>query len=197
MSDPSWDSPAAVASFRAAEAASATRLAPIFLDDDTVKRFLRARKGEPGAALSMLLEHQAWRKAETPWWPLAAAPAEGLREDFACLKAYLDGTRASDAVMVIGDWNDDVDVSIATPNATPYANFVADGAHVRFATRELSDAHRGTTVSASSTIDHQLYNAALFPAYVVGSAAVVVQAIDRYAATTTDHYPVLTRYTFR
>ncbi len=113
------------------------------------------------------------------------------------LKAYLDGTRASDAVMVIGDWNDDVDVSIATPNATPYANFVADGAHVRFATRELSDAHRGTTVSASSTIDHQLYNAALFPAYVVGSAAVVVPAIASYAATTTDHYPVLTRYTFR
>lgn len=91
---PSWDSPAAIASFRSAEAASATRLAPIFLDDDTIKRFLRARRGEPGAALSMLLEHQAWRKAETPWWPLAAAPAEGLREDFACLKAYLDGEDA-------------------------------------------------------------------------------------------------------
>ena len=94
MADPSWDGPAAIASFRSAEAASATRLAPIFMDDDTIKRFLRARRGEPGAALSMLLEHQAWRKAETPWWPLAAAPAAGLREDFACLKAYLDGEDA-------------------------------------------------------------------------------------------------------
>ena len=39
----------------------------------------------------MLLEHQAWRKAETPWWPLAAAPLESVREDFASLKAYHDG----------------------------------------------------------------------------------------------------------
>jgi hypothetical protein len=92
--DPSWDDAAAVAAFRAAEATGATRLAPIFLDDATVQRHLRARKGDVPAALAMLLEHQAWRKVETPWWPLTAAPVASIHEDFACLKAYHDGEDA-------------------------------------------------------------------------------------------------------
>lgn len=115
----------------------------------------------------------------------------------ASLKAYLDGTRAADNVMVIGDWNDDVDVSISTPNPTPYANFVTDNTHFRFATKELSDANRRTTASSNSTIDHQLLNAPLFTSYVTGSATVTQPSIPSYASTTTDHYPVTTRYLFR
>jgi hypothetical protein len=94
MAGPSWDDAASVASFRAAEAASETRLASIFLDEPTIQRFLRARRGDVPAALAMLLEHQAWRRAETPWWPLAAPPMDGLRDDCASLKAYLDGEDA-------------------------------------------------------------------------------------------------------
>lgn len=115
----------------------------------------------------------------------------------ASLKSYLDGTRVADNVMVVGDWNDDVDVSTSTPNPTPYANFVNDGTHFRFPTKELSDSNRRTTASSSATIDHQLFNAPLFSSYVVGSASVSVPAIASYASTTTDHYPVTTRYVFR
>lgn len=115
----------------------------------------------------------------------------------AALKSYLDTTRAAEQVMVIGDWNDDVDVSIFSPNPTPYANFVGDGTHFRFPTKELSDANRRTIASFSATIDHQLINAALFPSYVTGSASVSVPSLTSYASTTTDHYPVTTRYLFR
>lgn len=112
------------------------------------------------------------------------------------LKQHLDVTRATDNVMVIGDWNDDVDVSTVTPNASPYANFVTDGTRYRFPTKELSDANRRTT-AFNSTIDHQLFNAPLFSAYVTGSASATVPSITNYANTTSDHYPVTTRYVFR
>ncbi len=115
----------------------------------------------------------------------------------ASLKQYLDTTRAADSVMVIGDWNDDVDVSTATPNPSPYANFVTDGTRYRFPTKELSDSNRSTTAFHSTPIDHQLFNAPLFSAYVTGSASVTIPSISNYANTTSDHYPVTTRYVFR
>jgi hypothetical protein len=120
------------------------------------------------------------------------------------LKSYLDTTRAGESVMVVGDWNDDVDVSIlsyatcgmTTPCPTPYDNFIADPTNYRFATKELSDTNQRTTVSYSSTIDHQLLNLGLFNAYVTGSSTVTKPAIANYSATTTDHYPVTTHYVF-
>lgn len=112
------------------------------------------------------------------------------------LKGYLDTTRAADNVMVIGDWNDDVDVSVVTPNASPYANFVSDSTRYRFGTKELSDANRRTT-AFNSTIDHQLFNAGLFSSYVTGSATATVPTIPSYVNTTSDHYPVTLRYLFR
>ena len=115
----------------------------------------------------------------------------------ASLKMYLETTRVADNTLVIGDWNDDVDVSIVTPNPTPYANFVSDSARFKFPTKELSDSNRRTTVSFSATIDHQLFNAPVFSSYVVGSALVTQPAITNYRYTTTDHYPVTTRYVFR
>lgn len=113
------------------------------------------------------------------------------------LKGYLDTTHPTDKVMVIGDWNDDVDVSTYMSSPTPFANFVMDGTHYKFGTKELSDANRRTTASFSSTIDHQMFNGALFTSYVTGSAAVVIPSITNYASTTSDHYQVTTRYVLR
>jgi endonuclease/exonuclease/phosphatase family metal-dependent hydrolase len=112
------------------------------------------------------------------------------------LKGYLDTTRAGESVMVVGDWNDDVDVSVVTPNASPYANFVSDPSRYRFPTKELSDANRRTT-AFNSTIDHQLITAAMFSAYVPNSAAATVPSVTNYVNTTSDHYPVTTRYLLR
>jgi len=114
------------------------------------------------------------------------------------LKSYLDANFPTQKVWVIGDFNDDVDTSIATGHASPYANFVNDTARYRFPTKALSDSGIASTTSFPDTIDHHLNSNEANGAYVAGSVEVfrVDQFIPNYGATTSDHYPVLSRYTF-
>ncbi|MDC0712209.1 endonuclease/exonuclease/phosphatase family protein [Stigmatella sp. ncwal1] len=114
------------------------------------------------------------------------------------LKAYLDSTYPSTPVVVLGDWNDDVDTSITSGKASPYQNFVGDSLDYFFPTKALSDAKVASTASYPDMIDHQLVTNELKSLYVAGSAKVyrVDAYISSYATTTTDHFPVLTRYTW-
>jgi PKD repeat protein len=113
------------------------------------------------------------------------------------LKNYLDTTYPTEQVWVLGDFNDDVDVSITTPLATPYGNFVNDAARYTFPTKALSDAGKASTVTYPDMVDHQLNTNEVYATYVPGSAQVyrVDQYIANYGTTTTDHYPILARYT--
>ncbi len=112
------------------------------------------------------------------------------------LKAYLDATYPTQKVWVIGDWNDDVDTSIMTGSASPFKNFVDATTTYRFPTKALSDAGVTSTVNYTDMIDHHLFTNEVDPTYVAGSAEVyrVDQYIASYGTTTTDHYPVLSRY---
>jgi PKD repeat protein len=112
------------------------------------------------------------------------------------LKNYLDTTYPTEQVWVIGDFNDDVDVSITTPQATPYGNFVNDPARYTFPTKTLSDAGKASTVTYPDMVDHQLNTNESFATYTTGSAQVyrVDQYITNYGTTTSDHYPILARY---
>jgi endonuclease/exonuclease/phosphatase family metal-dependent hydrolase len=114
------------------------------------------------------------------------------------LKSYLDANHPARKVWVIGDFNDDVDVSITPDRASPYANFVNDAADYRFPTEILSDFGISSTTSFPDTVDHHLNSNEANATYVDGSVEVyrVDQFISNYDATTSDHYPVLTRYTF-
>lgn len=114
------------------------------------------------------------------------------------LKAYLDSTYPTQNVFVIGDWNDDVDTSITSGKASPYANFVSDTTRYTFPTRALSLAGVASTAGYPDFIDHQLITNEVQAKYVAGSAkAFQPQAyISNYASTTSDHYPVLARYDF-
>lgn len=113
------------------------------------------------------------------------------------LKAYLDTTYPTQRVWVIGDWNDDVDTSITTGQPSPYQNFVADSARYTVVTKALSDAHIASTTSFPDTIDHHMVTNDAAAAYIAGSAEVyrVDAFVSGYATTTSDHYPVLSRYT--
>jgi PKD repeat protein len=113
------------------------------------------------------------------------------------LKSYLDTTFPTEQVWVLGDFNDDVDVSITTPQPTPYGNFVNDPSRYTFPTKTLSDAGKASTVTYPDMVDHQLNTNETFATYVTGSAQVyrVDQYIANYGTTTTDHYPILARYT--
>ncbi len=112
------------------------------------------------------------------------------------LKNYLDTTYPTQKVFVIGDWNDDVDTSILAGSATPYANFVSDGARYTYPTKALSDARISSSVNYPDFIDHQLATNEQYADYVAGSAEAyrVDQYISGYGTNTSDHYPVISRW---
>ncbi len=114
------------------------------------------------------------------------------------LKSYLDATYPTQKVVVVGDWNDDVDTSITSGQATPYQNFVTDAARYAFPTRALSLAGISSTTGYPDIIDHHLNTNELNATLVAGSTEVyrVDSYIGSYDATTSDHFPVLTRYTW-
>jgi hypothetical protein len=119
----------------------------------------------------------------------------------AALKSYLDAVLPSHRVLVIGDWNDDVDVSITrdggVPVASPFENFVNDPDDYAFVTRPLSLAGERSTVDFPEMIDHTLVTNEVLADYVTGSARVLRPGwIADYAGTTSDHYPVLSTYDF-
>lgn len=113
------------------------------------------------------------------------------------LKSYLDSTYPTQKVFVLGDLNDDLDQSISG-GTSPYANFVGDTARYQFATKLLSDASVSTTVGGGATIDHQLLTNEMASALIAGSTQVyrVDSYIPSYSSTTTDHFPILSRYTW-
>lgn len=114
------------------------------------------------------------------------------------LKSYLDTNYPTQKVWVIGDFNDDVDTSITPGKVSPYANFVNDAARYKFPSKVLSDAGISSTTSFPDTIDHHLNSNEANATYLANSIEVyrVDQFIANYANTTSDHYPVLSRYTF-
>lgn len=114
------------------------------------------------------------------------------------LKSYLDANHASRKVWVVGDFNDDLDESITSGQPSPYENFVDDGADYAFPSAALTDAGNSSTIGYPDTIDHHLNTNESFGSYVAGSAQVyrVDAYIPSYGSTTSDHYPVLSRYTW-
>lgn len=128
---------------------------------------------------------------DVPSWQRRQAAA-------AALKSYLDSTYPTQKVVVVGDWNDDVDTSITSGQASPYANFVSASASYTFPTKALSDAGVASTVSYSDMIDHHLDTNEMYATYVASSAKVfrADTYISSYGTTTSDHYPVISRYTF-
>jgi endonuclease/exonuclease/phosphatase family metal-dependent hydrolase len=114
------------------------------------------------------------------------------------LKSYLDSTYPTQKVVVLGDWNDDVDTSITAGQASPFASFVSDAADYTYPTKALTDAGVASTVSYPDFIDHHLDTNEMYATYVAGSAKAfrADSYIASYGTTTTDHYPVITRYNF-
>ena len=118
------------------------------------------------------------------------------------LKQYLDANLTSTRFIVLGDWNDDTDVLIVKDTTTntylpsPYQNFVDDSANYTFLTRPLSLADQGSTTSFKNVIDHQLASNELADSYVANSAMILHPNITSYGTTTSDHYPVVSRFDF-
>ncbi len=127
----------------------------------------------------------------------SAEPAswERRRDSAERLKRYLDASHPRGNVAVVGDFNDDIDESIIVGYPTPYAAFTNDRLRYTFTTRYLTSAGLGTTTSYPATIDHHLVSNELAERFAPRSAWVERPwYIPDYRATTSDHYPVITRY---
>ncbi|MCE9670138.1 putative Ig domain-containing protein [Myxococcus stipitatus] len=118
----------------------------------------------------------------------------------AALKDYLDTTLPTQRVIVLGDWNDDVDASIAInpetaqPYASPYQDFVDDADHYRFTTEPLSRQGISSTASNNAFIDHQLVSNELAADHLPESTVVLEPAINDFRYNTSDHFPVFSRF---
>ena len=125
---------------------------------------------------------------ETSWGRRRAA-GEGLKE-------YLDTSWPDQPVLVVGDWNDDVDESIVRGRDTPYRSLVDAAPEWVFATAGLSAAGERSMPRYTEVIDHILASDEAMAWYQEGSAMVydVDDIIPDYLDTTSDHLPVLTRF---
>lgn len=115
------------------------------------------------------------------------------------LKDYLDSEHPTRWVAVIGDFNDDLTSSITYLEWSPFRSLQSEPDKLRFVTKPLSDARESTTVGHGRPIDHHLITNELAERYLEGSARVLRldKAIKRYGQTTSDHFPVLSRYDLR
>ncbi|MBS2028067.1 MAG: endonuclease/exonuclease/phosphatase family protein [Deltaproteobacteria bacterium] len=116
-------------------------------------------------------------------------------QESADLKTYLEQVHANDAVMVIGDWNDDLDSSITSGEPSPFSALVADTADYVFTTMPFSTANESTLDTFQGhPIDHHLVNKQLFNFVINNSAQIIHPNIVNYGDTTSDHYPTLVQY---
>lgn len=118
------------------------------------------------------------------------------------LYKLLNTTYPTDNIIILGDFNDDFDSTITsgiTPRITSYSSFVNDSVNYPTLTLPLSRVGKKSSLSFSDMIDHVVVSNEMRPFYISGSASVltdVTSLVSNYGSTTTDHYPVYSRYAF-
>ena len=109
------------------------------------------------------------------------------------VKAYLDTQRDQDAVILIGDYNDEIGTSVVSGNDSPYKNFV-DDVEYTVVTKSLEDKGFGSH-SGGAFFDHITFSSELSELYFEGTEQVTnTSFISSYLSTTSDHYPILVRF---
>ncbi|GAB3818179.1 hypothetical protein GCM10028895_15120 [Pontibacter rugosus] len=116
--------------------------------------------------------------------------------DVQALKDTLDQYYPNANLILLGDYNDDVDESIGR-GETVYQLFVQDSAY-QVVSLSLSEAGLRSFITQDNVIDHITISDELFDEYIEGSERLVIpfSYIQNYVNTTSDHLPVLTRFEF-
>jgi gliding motility-associated-like protein len=120
------------------------------------------------------------------------------------LKNWLDANLTGKKVMILGDFNDvlDPDKTIAPMPAgtgTSYSDFTKDASNYFPITLPLSLAGKQSTAGFNTVIDNVIITKSLNDNYIQGTAEVldaVKNLVTNYNTTTTDHYPIKSRYLF-
>lgn len=130
------------------------------------------------------------------------APLQGSYDrrkyDVQVLYDSLQAQFPNELLVLAGDFNDDLDRTVANVSATEstYKPFVDDAASFTSLTRTLSDNGFRSFLAQENMIDHIVVSNELTPAYVAGSAGVGTPYtfISDYSNTTSDHIPVVARF---
>lgn len=113
--------------------------------------------------------------------------------DAQVLKDSLDVYYSDKHVMILGDFNDDVDVSITSNRDSPYNIFTEDKNYT-FYTKTLSAAGLRSTYYYGDMVDHILISDELYDNYLNLSEEVHYEVYhENYVSTTSDHFPVSLR----
>jgi methionine-rich copper-binding protein CopC len=118
------------------------------------------------------------------------------------LLTHLNLFYPNDNIIMLGDFNDDLDSTITagiSPKLSSYKQFVDDATRFSSPTLALSLSGKKSTVSYNDVIDHVMISNEMQCSYLGGSAAIIADVtslIPSYGTTTTDHFPVYTRYLF-
>ena len=109
------------------------------------------------------------------------------------LKTYLDANRASDNVIVLGDFNDEILESTNEGSESPYKNF-DDDIEYTIVTKKLEE--KGyTSYSRFSMIDHIVFSSELEDEYFEGTERIENPFyIGSFLSQTSDHFPVWVRF---
>ncbi len=116
------------------------------------------------------------------------------------LKYTLNHFYTNDNIVILGDFNDDLDQSITPGFTTSWDAFTTDSANYKVVTLPLSLAGKTSTVSYNDVIDHVVISNEMQPYYMDSTAFIlndVASLVSDYGSTTADHYPVFTRYVFK
>jgi hypothetical protein len=120
--------------------------------------------------------------------------------DAKVLKDSLDEYYSKANVIIIGDYNDDVDFTVANISSTTESSYkyLIDSTNFTAVTRTLSDAGLRSYITSDNVIDHITVSDELFDEHLIYSSEVVIpfNMIADYANTTSDHMPVASRFRF-
>ncbi len=121
--------------------------------------------------------------------------------DVNVLKDTLDQYYNHVPLVMLGDYNDDVDFTVASISSTlsTYHRFTEDSERYRVTTRPLSDAGLRSYITMDNVIDHITITDELFDSHLAESARIVIpfNFIPDFRTTTSDHMPVKTRLYFQ
>lgn len=121
--------------------------------------------------------------------------------DVGVMKDSLDANYANRNFIILGDYNDDVDVTVANPyiatTESSFKRYTDDPTHYIILTRALSDQNLSSFINPATTdmIDHISISDELQSSYIANSVKLedlrsTPYSISNYVNTTSDHLPV-------
>ncbi len=126
----------------------------------------------------------------------AQADYDRRKYDVQVLKDSLTANYAHDNIILLGDFNDDVDTSINTGSESTYKSFVDDAVSFKALTYSISQAGAVSFPNSNSFLDHIIISNELTNDFVGNSITIEDPRayISNYINTTSDHLPVSARF---